>query len=313
MLRSLRVRLLALFSIVVTFAILIYIIYQGRDTLLTYDWQIDWCAVALAFGVLIATFAIVAFTWVAEMRAVGSTLPMSVHLDYYVASHLFRRLPGTIWYIAGRSYLYRQQGESARLVAVVSSLELVLLTVGAALVTVMLWVAGFQPVPGGYLWVLIATVGIGALLIQPRSSRWLLKRIGKVDAPQLRYSQLICWLFSYVVAWIGSGLIFYLLAYAFTGLGSEHLPYTIGAWALVGALSTLVFFLPSNFGFTEIGLTLLMTAVMPMSVAVVLALTVRVTLTAFDLLAVGLWFGGEAIWRRVNPDANLPFPPVNKD
>jgi fatty acid desaturase len=168
-------------------------------------------------------------------------------------------------------------------------------------------------VPGGYLWALIATVGIGALLVQPRSSRWLLQKVGKVEAPQLRYSQLMFWLFFYIIAWIGSGLIFYLLAYAFTGLGSEHLPYAIGAWALVGALSTLVFFLPSNFGFTEIGLTLLMAAVMPMPVAVVLALTVRVTLTAFDLLAVGLWFGGGAIWRRVNSDINLRLPPINED
>jgi len=274
-------------------------IYQGRDTLLTYDWQIDWRAVALAFGVLIATFTIVALVWVAEMRAVGSTLPTGVHLNHYFASHLIRRLPGTIWYIAGRGYLYRQQGESARLVAVVSSLELVLLTIGAALVAIMLWGAGFQQVSGGYLWALIAAVVIGALLIQPKSSRWLLRRVGKEDAPPLRYRQLTVWLFFYVIAWFGSGLIFYLLAYAFTGLGREHLFYAIGAWALVGALSTLVFFLPSNFGFTEIGLTLLMSVVMPAPVAVVLALAARVTLTVFDLLAVGLWFGGAAIWRKV--------------
>lgn len=299
-LHSLRVRALASLSIAATIAILSYLIYQGRDALLAYSWRIDWGAIALAFGIMLITFAIVAAAWVAEMSAVGSVLPPCVHLNHYIASHLIRRLPGTIWYILGRSYLYRQQGESIRLVTVVSSLELVLLTIAAALVAITLWGAGFQQASSPYFWMLIAVVSIGILLVHPKSSHWLLQRIGKVEVPQLRYSQLLLWLLLYFIAWVGSGLTFYLLAYAFTGLSRDHALFAIGAWALVGALSTLVFFLPSNFGFTELGLTLLMSAVMPTPVAVTLALATRITMTAFDLFAVGLWFGGEAIWRKVN-------------
>ncbi|MBE2237104.1 MAG: hypothetical protein IAE81_04900 [Caldilineaceae bacterium] len=310
MLHSFRVRLLALFSVAITLAILGYMIYQGRDTLGAYDWQINWLSILLAFVVMLITFAIVAAVWVAEMRAVGSTLPAAVHLNHYIASHLIRRLPGTVWYIAGRGYLYRQQGESARLVAVVSSLELVLLTLGASLLALILWGTEFRQLPGGYLWVLIAAVLIGALIMQPASSQWLLRRVGKIDAPPLRYSQLSCWLLAYIAAWFGSGMIFYLLAHAFAGLGTEHMLYAIGAWALIGALSTLVFFLPSNFGFTEIGISLLMSAVMPASVAVIVALAVRVTLTVFDLLAVGLWFGGEAAWRRIYVRKHAAQPPT---
>ncbi|MFZ1768240.1 MAG: hypothetical protein WAU00_03530, partial [Caldilinea sp.] len=149
-------------SIVATLGILGFIIYQGRDVLLVYDWRINWLSILLAFVILLGTFAIVALVWVAEMRAVGSTLPAAVHLNHYIASHLIRRLPGTVWYIAGRGYLYRQQGESARLVAVVSSLELVLLTLGASLLALLLWGSEFRQLPGGYLWVLIAAVLVGA-------------------------------------------------------------------------------------------------------------------------------------------------------
>lgn len=297
-LQSWRVRIIASLGIVATIGTLGILIYRGRESLLTYDWQVNWVAVLLAFGILIVTFVIVAFTWIAEMRALGSKLPIPVHLNHYIVSHLIRRLPGTIWYIAGRGYLYQQQGESARLVAVASSLELVLLSVSAAVVALLLWGTYLQRLPGNSLWLIAGIIGVGLILVQPRINRWLLRRIGKVDAPMLHYRQIISWLFSYMIAWIGSGLIFYLIAYAFTGLGSEHMLYTIGAWALVGALSVLVFFLPSNFGFTEIGLTVLMSVVMPTSVAAALVLIARVVLTSFDLLAVGLWLSFEAIRRK---------------
>lgn len=299
-LHSFRARILAVAAMLPTFGILGYLVYQGRETLWAFEWRINWLSLVLAFAAMIITLAIVALIWVLQMRAVGSKLATVVHLDHYIASHLMRRLPGTVWYIAGRSYLYRQQGESARLIAVVSSLELVLLTLGASLVALMLWGTGFRHLPGGYLWALIAAILVGVLVLRPASSQWLLRRIGKVDAPQLRYRQLSLWLLLYILAWFGSGTIFYLLSNAFVGLGREHILYAIGVWALVGALSVFVFFLPSNFGFTEIGITLLMSAVMPASVAAILALVVRVTLTVFDLLAVGLWFGGEALWRKVS-------------
>lgn len=301
-LQSWRVRIVASLGIFATLSILGILVYQGRESLLTYDWQVNWVAILLAFGILIATFIIVTYTWIAEMRALGSTLPTQVHLNHYIVSHLIRRLPGTIWYIAGRSYLYRQQGESARLVAVVSSLELVLLTIAAAIVALLLWGAGFQQLPGGSHWMIVGMIGVGLLLVQPRISRWFLRRVGKVDTPMLHYRQIIPWLFSYIIAWLGSGLIFYLIAYAFTGLGSEHMLYTIGAWALVGALSVVVFFLPSNFGFTEIGLTVLMSAVMPIPVAAALTLIARMVLTVFDLLVVGLWLSVEAIWRKIQSE-----------
>lgn len=294
-----RVKWITLLSVAVTFVLLGLVIYRGRDVWLGYEWRVDWYAIVAAFAAMILTFAIVASVWVAQMRAVGSALPASIHINYYVVSHLIRRLPGTIWYIAGRSYLYRQQGESGRLIAVVSSLEMILLTIGATLVVLMLWGTGFQQLPGGYLPVFAAVVLIGALLVQPSSSRWLIRRFGKVSSPSLSYGQLVAWLTLYVAAWFASGMVFYLLAYAFTGLGREHLPYAIGVWAFVGALSTFVFFLPSNFGITEIGITLLMSTVMPASVAAVLALLVRISMTVFDLLAVGIWFGAIALWRAV--------------
>ncbi len=313
LLRSFRSRILAVVAMLPTLGILGYLVYREREILWAYEWRINWLSLALAFVAMLGTMMIVALTWILEIRSVGSRLPISIHLNHYVASHLMRRLPGTVWYIVGRGYLYQRQGESAKLVAVVSSLEFVLLTLGGALVALMLWGIGFHNASGGYLWALIAAIVLGALIVQPTSTNWILQRVGNIATPQLRYRQLFTWLMLYILAWFGSGLVFYLLSHAFFSLGPEHMLYAIGIWALIGALSSLVFFLPSNFGFTEIGIALLMSAVMPTSVAAMLALVTRITLTIFDLLTAGLWFGSEAIWQKVGTKSKHKMPPITEE
>ena len=78
------------------------------------------------------------------------------------------------------------------------------------------------------------------------------------------------------------------IAFAVTGVSPAHMAYLIGCWSLVGTLLVVVFFLPSNFGFTEVGLSLLLSAVMPSSLAVLVAVLSRLFTMGFELLAAGL-------------------------
>lgn len=283
-----------------TIGVLGLLLYKERDALLSYEWQINWFAVLAAFGVMGIALAVAALTWTLAMRAAGSSVPFATHMNYYVISHLARRLPGTIWYVAGRNLLYKQHGESARLVTVVSSLEMVLLTIGGAIVAFIFWGQGLDRLPSGYLVAMGIAIALGVLIAQPAVIHWGLRRLGVSGVPQLRYRQLTTWLLLYIFVWLNSGMIFYLLVYAFAGLEPQYMAFAIGSWALVGTLSAVVFFLPSNFGLSEIGISLLLSNVMPSSVAVIVALAVRLALTVFDLFAVGLWLGLGAVLRRVH-------------
>ena len=66
----------------------------------------------------------------------------------------------------------------------------------------------------------------------------------------------------------------------------------------VGVLSVVVFVLPSNFGLTEVGLSLLLSAIMPSSLAVVVAVLTRVLMTIFSALACGMIVAATTLWRR---------------
>ena len=124
--------------------------------------------------------------------------------------------------------------------------------------------------------------------MQPRVIQALLTRIGLVDAPLIPYGRLIRWLFLYWALWLTGGTILFLVADAVYPLSLSDFPYVLGSFTLVGTLSVLIFFLPSNFGFTEVGLSLLLSAIMPSSIAVLVAVLNRVLLLIFELIGLGL-------------------------
>jgi hypothetical protein len=295
-----RTLLFTLVSVAAAAGVLGLLVYREWDAFVAYDWQLTWWAIGGAFVLLLVGLAVAALAWAVIMRSMGSRLPPVMHLRFYVITHLARRLPGTVWYVAGRGYLYHQEGESLRLVTIASSVEYALQIVAGALVTLALWSYVLRDVSIWYAGGLALLALLGLAAMQPQVMRWYLRRIGLPDAPALRPARVLELLLLYVTLWLVSGLMFYAIAFAVTAVGPEHMLYLIGCWSLVGTLSVVVFFLPSNFGFTEVGLSLLLSAVMPSSLAVLVAVLSRLFSMAFELLAAGLalpllgWIGRRA-------------------
>ncbi len=283
-----RTLLLGLVLGLLSVAMLAYLVYRERDAFSTFDWQLDWRALVVAFALMLVGLIMAGLVWASMMRTFGSPLPFSRHIRYYLVSHLARRLPGTVWYVAGRGYLYKQHGESLRLVTMASSLELVLMIVAGAVVTLALWSYMLRTLPLVYLIALGITILVGLVAVQPSSVRWMLRKLGLDATPVAGYRHMILWLSLYVGIWIIGGLMFYAIVYSVTRAPLIHLPFVIGSWTLVGTLSVLVFFLPNNLGFTEIGLSLLLSTFLPSSVAVVVAVLSRILVLGFELAAAGI-------------------------
>lgn len=300
-----RTLLFTLVSVAAAAGVLGLLVYREWDAFVAFDWQLNWWAIAAAFGLLLVGLAAAALAWTLIMRSMGSNLASLLHLRFYVITYLARRLPGTVWYVAGRGYLYRQEGESLRLVTIASSVEYALQIVAGALVTLALWSYVLREVSIWYAAGLALLALLGLAATQPPAMRWYLRRVGLTDAPALRTSRVLQLLLLYSALWLVTGAMFYAIAFAVTAIGPEHMLYLIGCWSLVGTLSVVVFFLPSNFGFTEVGLSLLLSAVMPSSLAVLVAVLSRLFSMAFELVAAGLtlpllaWIGS----RRAPPSS----------
>lgn len=289
--RSLSQILLALGTLAFSGAVLGVLLYRERTLLFQVQWRLDPWLLAIAFLVFWVGLLIATLTWAMLMRQLGSTLPYTTHVDHYCISQLAKRLPGTLWYLAGRTYLYKQDGESLRLVAFASSVELFITILSGSLTSLLF--AGYSlseqtPFP---LWGWVLLCAIGLLLLHPKPLHYLLQRFKILETPRLQYRQLLSWVVLYSLIWVIGGAVLYLVSNTVMTISLTHLPYFIGSWSVVGTLSILVFFLPSNLGFTEVGLSLLLAAVIPSSLAVVVAVANRIFLLLCELIGIpGLLF-----------------------
>lgn len=294
--RSLTQLLVAAGTVAFSIAILGFLLYRERTQLFQLQWRFDPLFIGSAFLAYVLGLTLAALVWANLMCCLGSALPYPTHIDYFCLSHLAKRLPGTLWYIAGRTYLYNQVGESLRLVAFASSLELVLTFVSGCITTLLF--AGYalaeQTPLGWWGWLLLASSGF--LLLHPAFLHYLLRRFKVADAPRLHYRQLLPWVFLYSFIWMIGGFVLYCMSNLVTPVAFTHLPYLIGSWSLVGTLSFVVFFLPSNLGFTEVGLSLLLVTVIPSSLAVIVAVINRLFLLLCEIIGILSLIGVVRFW-----------------
>lgn len=279
--------LFALLTAAFSAALLGYLVYREREVLLNHTWTITWwpllpAALLFGAGLLLATLI-----WADVMAAFGSRLSRRLHIRFYCLSHLAKRLPGTIWYVVGRGYLYRQEGESARLVTVASGVELAVLVVSGAFVSLIFLAGSVLSFRRSELWVLLVLLALGLGLMHPRVLRLLLTRLSMTAVPW-RYGRVVGWVVLNALIWISGGVLLFFFANTVYPVGWTYLPYVVGVWSLIGVLSVTVLLLPSNLGFTEVGLSLLLGQVMPGPFAVIVALIARLLLIVLDLIWAGL-------------------------
>jgi hypothetical protein len=110
-----------------------------------------------------------------------------------------------------------------------------------------------------------------------------------VEATQFGYRRTVQWLIAYIPAWILGGIVLFIIANSFIPLPLHQIGYVIGSWSLVGILSYLLFFSPSNLGVTEVGLSLLLANIMPSPIAVVLAITTRIAIILYEIIWALIW------------------------
>lgn len=280
--------LLVVGGILFTVAVLGFLLYRERDVLLAFDWQLRWGY--LIAGFFLYAFMVIAasFVWADSMRVLGSQMPMRTHLRYYSLSHVAKRIPGTVWYVAGRVYWYKQDGEPARRVTIATGLEFVLIFVAGVLLTLVAALYSVIEISQRNLLGLLLCALLGLVVIHPRCMNWLLQRMNLKALPEWKYTDILRWLLGYTFMYFCGGVLLFWIGNAVIPIDLEHLLFVIGIWAFVGTISTAVFFLPSNLGISEVGTSLLLSAIIPSSFAVLIAVMVRFVQMTYELILLGV-------------------------
>jgi glycosyltransferase 2 family protein len=284
--RQIDRRLAAALMLLLSLAVMGWLVYRQRDSLATIHWKLTQTGVwnlILFFLLFSLDLLLVAAIWGWIMNSLGIRISLSRHIAYYSVSNIAKRIPGTIWYIAGRGYFYNSLGVSAAIVPIASTIELAVSVLSGLLASIIF---AFPQLLGIHAnpWIIAGLSLLCLLAFHPKILRWFLTKFrGNTDI-SYRYSSLVAWVGLYIIAWILGGLVLFTLIGAFLPISFNQIPFVIGCWCLTGLVTSAFFFFPSNLGVTEVTLSLLLSNVIPSADAVVIAILMRIALTGFELL-----------------------------
>lgn len=271
--------------IALSFGYLGYTLIRNWDQLASYEWHINYCQMAYAFILYSFSLVLAVSGW---RLIINSFIPVKhpiKHLKYYVYTNLLRRLPAPLFYLLGRIYFYEQAGVNKPVIITVSLLEWILIVLSGGIVYLL--TLPFVKLPLGWysLWFPVAIVAAGVLLFHPKVIQAMFYLLGQKETSiPLGYRIFLSCLAIYSLVWIGGGLTLYATINSLYALPLSSLPTVIGAWILSGLVTTLIFLTSAGLGLKELTLSLLLGYVIPLPIAIVVALLMRVCLIIFEIV-----------------------------
>lgn len=286
-----RGRMVTLFFLLISLAVVVMVIFTNWTTISTYEWQVRpvwigyglfFLAIDLFLGALAWHLIVIRFTEHKSLRQ---------NVKFWNFSNLARRIPGTIWYISSRAVLYEKHGVSKATTIVLSGLEMALILVSGIVIFIIIlpfWAIPDDLVDGlGNLWFILILLPPCLLLVHPRVLDRLWRKLSPLTTIQkLHWRDTIGWLFLYLVIWAIGALTLFSAVNFVHPLPIQQLAPIIGMWALASTISLAGALTFTSFGVREISLTLLLAQLIPAPIALIVAIIVRIFWLA------GEWVGG---------------------
>lgn len=279
-------------SYLLTITMIAYLIYAFTLGGLRLD-QIDWKAYS---GALLAVLGIYLLSLVIQFYVWTRIISFHRKVDWqdvniYARMILMRSLPGGAWHWVGRISMYSGGTDvPTRVVVLGNFLEWALLTLsGAGIFFINL------PIPsvlGSILAILTFCAALAlAVAWQPATQKW-----------PTRLVEGSFWVTLYSIAWFLGATILYLIVQAVAGPDRLNVWEAFKTWTLTGSLGMLITMLPSSLGVREITLVWMLQAKLTPSIALLIALMLRIIYTLADaILGMIGWLISFLILRKRQP------------
>lgn len=288
-----RQRVITAVFFTLTLLVITSILYTNRELLRSYEWHIQPYWLVLAIGLMLISMYMGAWAWHRLVADVANVTDRRLNIKIWWYANLAKRLPGVVWYIASRAILYEQAGVAKRTVTLLSGLEIALMFVSGLITTLLtlpFWVLPDEISQNlGYAWFMLVLIPLSLLLIHPRVLEKILAKLSsdKEATPGsliLNWHHTLIWLVMYMVIWVAGGLILFSTINFFQTLSPQQLVPVVGMWSLANSVSLAGAITVTNIGVREVSLALLLTQIMPLPVAIITIIAIRLILLAGGLI-----------------------------
>jgi hypothetical protein len=239
------------------------------------------------------------------IKHLGGISDLKKNIQYFSYSVLAKHIPGAIWFIAGRVYLYQQEGVSSFVTLTATGLEVALATISGIVVYLVtlpfLALSQQQAVP--LLAIVAVVVPLVLLVIRPdilcKVINFVLRKLGRREITgSLGYEEMLVGFLAYVLGWAVGGVVLFGVTASVWYLEWSKLPLFIGLYALYGVVGLVSSFPLGGLGVKEVTLAFLLKGSMPWSVAVVVSLLFRLWLMANEVVWAAVAFGVSLMGKR---------------
>jgi glycosyltransferase 2 family protein len=246
--------------------------------------------------IFVLSYFVQVWAWYLVTVRLEIALPLRETVATWFYSQLGKYLPGKVWLLLGRFYLYDSRGKSRKALTVALYLEAVTLVMAAGLVFLLSLlflkeVKSFTlgiPLPGMILLFLLSLLFLHPKVLEKIFNTVLVRLKREPFYVPISYLQILWILTLCVLSWIIGGVGFYVFVDSVWSISIEHILFLTGALAISSTVGLLALFAPSGLGVREGVLVYLLSSIMPSSVAVILSLLTRLWMTFIEIGLIGV-------------------------
>lgn len=287
-------------------------LWRGSGELQRLNWQVCLDAGLLSFFLYALSLLLQALLWTAIINHLAQTSPSWQDIEIFCQAHLARRIPGAVWYLAGRALSYQERGIAPVTTFISSAIEWAF----------QLWAAVVVYANVSHKPALIATIyglsitALGTFLVLkkvyngcsiPRSKHlpnWLHAILSLLN---LRI--IVLWLATCSACWVIAGTILHLLVTAAIMPSYYQQVYwstSVGISTLSNGFSQLLMSFTGGWGVREVTLTVLLQPYLSTSLGATVAIFTRILYVTGDLVwGGGLWLLSHQLAYRATHDLPL--------
>jgi len=282
-----RVALLAAIAAVLLF--FGYGLYRDWEELSAYQWSIDYPYLVFSLLLYGLIFFLNIWVWSSIAARLCQVRSFARNLRAYCQANLAARLPGALWHIGARVYLYQKEGVARSLALVGTSLELALKIASGvfiSLLTLPFYVG--EPLLLLPRYRTLTLMGLSLLVVTSplflkRGVAFLMARMAG-DETALTLRDTLLWSAEYSLSWLLGGLMLYWVANVVYPLPLTYAPAVIHIAAISVTLAIVASLLPGGLLVRDVSISLLFSRFIPLSTAIVISLLFRLLVTAADVI-----------------------------
>jgi len=297
-------------NLLATAVVIVIFIFLLRNLILNWsripfeNLQVNIPLLILSMLALVFHFVSYSTSWQQIMKALGSPITLAQSTWMIATTQIGKYLPGKVWYMIGRVYVGRKASIEGKSLAISMVIETFLLHVtGGMIFLISTAIAGNYDVK----WLIVSAILIvlAVITLHPRILRTvsnfflrIMKR-PEIDS-SLSYGQIIRVSLYFFGLWFGQIAGFYLLISAIYPIHISYIFNLASAYTLAWIGGSLAVITPGGLGVREGVMTLLLSPILPLPLAIAISFITRVWITIVEVL---VFFVGLLIRRRTNKQA----------